>query len=180
VQAERPEVSNDTVVMFKETAAGQTPAVHFWYYPGERIGKEFVYPKDQATRIAARTHTPVLSSEGEITPNSRVSSIDDTGRSTPFEQRQTAAAAATPQSQSAPQPAPAPAPQTAPPAPAAQAVTPAPAAPVTPSPATGVNDSQNDRAAVAELPRTASPLPISALIGLLSLAGGLGLRAIRR
>jgi hypothetical protein len=190
VQATRPEATGEPVVMFKETAEGTTPAVQYWYYPGERIGKEFVYPKDQATRIAARTHMPVLSSEGEITANSRVNSIDDTGRSTPFEQRQTAAAPAAQQSQSATQarqaqpqpaaqPAPAPAPQPAPPAPAAQAVTPAPAAPATQSPSAGINDRQNDRTAAAELPRTASPLPISALIGLLSLAGGLGLRAIR-
>src|SRR4030095_8197126 len=63
VQATRPEVSQETVVMFKETAAGTTPAVHFWYYPGERIGKEFVYPKSQAVEIAARSHEKVLISE---------------------------------------------------------------------------------------------------------------------
>src|SRR5688572_5075292 len=46
VQSERTEVSQDNVVMFKETAAGRTPAVQYWFYPGERIGKEFIYPKD--------------------------------------------------------------------------------------------------------------------------------------
>ena len=66
VQADRPEVSQDTVIMFKETAAGTTPAVHYWYYPGERIGKEFVYPKDQAAKIAARTNERVLSTEFRI------------------------------------------------------------------------------------------------------------------
>ena len=55
VQAERPRVSDETVVMFKETREGTTPAVQYWYFPGERIGKEFLYPKDQAQRIAART-----------------------------------------------------------------------------------------------------------------------------
>jgi hypothetical protein len=54
VQAERPRVTEDTVVMFKETREGATPAVQFWYFPGEKIGKEFIYPKDQAERIAAR------------------------------------------------------------------------------------------------------------------------------
>ena len=34
--------------------------MHYWYYPGETIGKEFVYPKDQAVKIAARTHETVL------------------------------------------------------------------------------------------------------------------------
>ena len=82
VQAERPEVSNDTVVMFKETAAGQTPAVHFWSYPGERSGKEFVYPKDQALKIAARSNERVLSTEGQPSPESSVSSVDASGKVT--------------------------------------------------------------------------------------------------
>src|SRR5215218_7877943 len=52
VQAERPEVSDDTVIMFKENREGATPAVQYWYFPGEKIGKEFIYPKDQAVKIA--------------------------------------------------------------------------------------------------------------------------------
>ena len=66
VQAERPRVTEDTVVMFKETREGATPAVQFWYFPGEKIGKEFIYPKDQAERIAARTGTQVRTEEGVI------------------------------------------------------------------------------------------------------------------
>src|SRR5687767_14365792 len=88
VQAERPEVTGENVVMFRETAAGTTPAVQYWYFPGEnvvmfretaagttpavqywyfpgeKIGKEFIYPKDQAAQIAARAGTRVLTSEG--------------------------------------------------------------------------------------------------------------------
>jgi hypothetical protein len=59
VQAERPRVTEDTVVMFKETREGATPAVQFWYFPGEKIGKEFIYPKEQAEQIAARTGASV-------------------------------------------------------------------------------------------------------------------------
>jgi hypothetical protein len=59
VQAERPRVTEETVVMFRETTEGATPAVQFWYFPGEKIGKEFIYPKDQARRIAARTGASV-------------------------------------------------------------------------------------------------------------------------
>jgi hypothetical protein len=59
VQAERPRVTEETVVMFRETREGATPAVQFWYFPGEKIGKEFIYPKDQAKRIAARTGASV-------------------------------------------------------------------------------------------------------------------------
>src|SRR5688572_13008115 len=63
VQAERPRVTSDTVVMFKETREGATPAVQYWYFPGEKIGKEFLYPKDQAERIAARTGANVRSEQ---------------------------------------------------------------------------------------------------------------------
>jgi hypothetical protein len=59
VQAERPRVTEETIVLFRETSEGATPAVQFWYFPGEKIGKEFIYPKDQARRIAARTGASV-------------------------------------------------------------------------------------------------------------------------
>lgn len=72
IQAERPEVSGETVVTFRETTAGATPAVQFWYYPGEKIGKEFVYPKDQAMRMAARTGATVQSVDGAITADAEI------------------------------------------------------------------------------------------------------------
>jgi hypothetical protein len=67
VSAERPEVTGDTVVTFRETSAASTPAVQYWYYPGEKIGKEFIYPKDQAMRIAQRTGATVQTEEGPVT-----------------------------------------------------------------------------------------------------------------
>ena len=185
VQADRPEVSQETVVMFKETAAGQTPAVHYWYYPGERIGKEFVYPKDQALKIAARTNERVLSTDGQPSPESSVSSVDASGKVTEWKPERAPApqpeissdrntiegagapTARQPESQiaraeQAPAPEPAPAPRVTAPAPAP---TPAPA----PAP----------QATREELPQTASPLALGALIGLLSLAGAAGIRYLR-
>jgi hypothetical protein len=67
VSAERPEVTGDTVVTFRETSAASTPAVQYWYYPGEKIGKEFIYPKDQALRIAQRTGATVQTEDGPVT-----------------------------------------------------------------------------------------------------------------
>jgi len=67
VSAERPDVTGDTVVTFRETSAASTPAVQFWYYPGEKIGKEFIYPKDQALRIARRTGATVQTEGGSVT-----------------------------------------------------------------------------------------------------------------
>jgi hypothetical protein len=73
VPAERPEVTGDTVVTFRETSAASTPAVQFWYYPGEKIGKEFIYPKDQALRIAQRTGATVQTEEGPVTASAQAS-----------------------------------------------------------------------------------------------------------
>ena len=50
--------------MFKEAREGTTPAMQYWYFPSERIGKEFIYPKQQAQIIANRTGASVLSEEG--------------------------------------------------------------------------------------------------------------------
>jgi hypothetical protein len=73
VPAERAEVTGDTVVTFRETSAASTPAVQFWYYPGEKSGKEFIYPKDQALRIAQRTGATVQTEEGPVTAGAQAS-----------------------------------------------------------------------------------------------------------
>jgi hypothetical protein len=77
IPAERREVTGDTVVTFRETSAGSTPAVQFWYYPGESIGKEFIYPKDQAMRIALRTGATVQTTDGPVTADADVSAKAD-------------------------------------------------------------------------------------------------------
>jgi hypothetical protein len=173
VQAERPLVSQDTVVMFKETAAGTTPAVQYWYYPGEKTGKEFVYPKNQALKLAQRTQAQVLSTDGEITAQSSVSSVDASGQVTEWTREKSTASngsqgpgvvdfGVAPQREfqqargpeardvqvSAAQPAPAPRPAPEP-------------------------------ARTAPLPQTASPLALSGLVGLISLAGAAGIRFLR-
>jgi hypothetical protein len=177
VQAQRPDVSQDTVIMFKETAAGTTPAVHYWYYPGERSGTELVYPKSQALKIAARSNERVLSTDGEISAESSVSSIDAKGNVTEWKPEKAPAPqpeissdrnsidgagvppVRQPESQIARAPEPAPVP-----APAPQVARAEPAPQVT---------------RTEPLPQTASPLALSALIGLLSLAGAAGVRFLR-
>lgn len=145
VQADRAVSSGETIVTFRETTAGATPAIQYWYYPNELGGKEFIYPKEQAARIAARTGTEVRSDEGAVA-------------AAPVEQPATVAAVETPE------PVVAPAPEPAPVQVQARADTTAPEA-------VGTG---------GELPRTASPLPLSGLLGLLSLAGALGIRAFRQ
>ena len=76
VQSQRPRATDDTVVMFKEKPEGGIPAVQYWYYPGRTVGKEFIYPKDQAQRIAARTGETVQSESGPVAPSQATASAD--------------------------------------------------------------------------------------------------------
>ena len=63
---EQPEPKDDPVVMFSERPTGAAPAVKSWFYPAERSGYEFIYPKDQAMKIAAAANTPVLAYNTEV------------------------------------------------------------------------------------------------------------------
>ena len=59
IPTHRMEATSDPVVTFEEHAAGSTPAVRAFFYPGRELGREFLYPKDQAQRIAQRTGAEV-------------------------------------------------------------------------------------------------------------------------
>jgi hypothetical protein len=220
VPAERLEVTGENVVTFRENAEGTTPAVQYWYYPGDRIGHEFVYPREQATRIAARTGQNVLSTDGEVSSSdSRVSSMNPQGEESEWKHEGTAPQTAEAQSGAVAGTAGVsqmPESQTAQAQPEAQATQPesqtAQAHPeaVNPSeetrnpesetppaepPASAQTAQADTRAQMPEaqepsavgtsgqadeLPRTASPLPLSGLIGLLSLGGAVVMRRVRR
>jgi len=223
VPAERQEVTGENVVTFRETAENTTPAVQYWYYPGDKIGHEFVYPKDQAMKIAKRTNSNVLSTEGEISSSeSSVSSMSPSGETSEWSREGAASPSAANQSgavqgtagvsempqQSAQsssaqqQPAPetvAPAKESqnpeseTPPAEETQAAASAQSSTSSqssmstqPSTSSAQSSAPAQRQAVgtsgqtSELPRTASPLPLSGLIGLLSLGGAAIARRVRR
>jgi hypothetical protein len=57
---DRLDPTDNPVVLFSERASGSAQAIKVWYYPGDRIGDEFVYPKSQAMKIAKETHQRVL------------------------------------------------------------------------------------------------------------------------
>jgi hypothetical protein len=197
-QADRIEVSDENVVMFREQREGATPAVQFWYYPGERIGKEFIYPKDQAQQIANRTGGSVLSDEGRVSSNSSVASTDSQGNVTPWPRegapQQSSAQGQAVQGQGVPsetraQAEAAPSETPAPQAPAVTATETRETAPEAPAVASnrqqeprpvGTSGQAESRQARAELPATASPLALSGLLGLLALAGALGIRGVRQ
>lgn len=96
VRAERPQAAEETIISFKETAEGTTPAIQYWYYPGQRSGREFIYPKDQAMKIAARTGQKVLSYEGDTASDTSVSSVDAQGNLSPWQREASASASAAP------------------------------------------------------------------------------------
>jgi hypothetical protein len=63
---QQPEPKDDPVVLFSERPSGSAPAVKSWFYPAERTGYEFIYPKDQAMKIAAAANTPVLAYNTDV------------------------------------------------------------------------------------------------------------------
>jgi hypothetical protein len=151
----RLQPTGKTAFGFWETPAGQPKALRSWFYPGDNFGQEFAYPKNQAVQIAAATQqnvpTTYAQSESELT-TARVGTVTPSGQEQPM-----------PQSTVAEQPRTTPAPQTPPQTDVAQNTAPAPA---TPAPA-----QQMPAATPQTLPHTASPYPLIALFGLLSIAG---------
>jgi hypothetical protein len=82
---QRLEPSDKPIVLFTETPVGSPQAVKVWYYPGETIGNEFVYPKSQAITIAKASHTTVLATNddakySEQMKNAEIGHIDEQGR----------------------------------------------------------------------------------------------------
>jgi hypothetical protein len=197
IAAERPQPADETVITFRETPAHMPPAVRYWYYPGDPIGQEFAYPKEQAMQIANATGEDVLAIDADAKDADAMKSgeISRVSPASPAEQEARSASDATPPAQSAPSAATAPpAPSAAaqpPPAPPAQPQQPAPTAeaetaqagraPAAQSPAARPDTAATRPAATAtsgRLPNTASELPFVGLIGLLSLGGALITRGL--
>src|SRR5262249_40395647 len=146
---QRNEPADKPIVVFTERPAGTPVAVKAWFYPGESIGNEFIYPKRQAMEIARRTHESVLASasdSGKIERSTNVARVNDSG--------DTAVVA-----------------QSTPPPTADSNLTigtsgtSAAAAPA--------------RTTRTELPRTASQLPLAALFACCAIAAGLSLKTAR-
>jgi hypothetical protein len=206
--SERERATDETMVLFKEAREGMTPAVQYWYFPNEKVGKEFIYPKDQAAKIATRTGQTVRSDEGPVTAaNAEANPAPPAIPPAPSDSPRPVAAQADASPVSAQpateepasgnrgivdtQPSASARADTIPRAPTtpqqAQATPPeAQAAPQQTEPrpvgTSGIAQEPQQAGQVARsetLPDTASPVPLSALIGLLSLVGAAGLRALR-
>ena len=199
--------SDEPQVRFMETpaqaasGAAATNAIKLWFYPGNTTGHEFIYPREQAMRIASRTGQSVLTtkteesieaSSVEDTDLTRVdrggvdSTVDMSNRSTTTTTETTTARAETttqPMPEQPTQTNPVPSPEetdrtprtTAPAATTMQTERTEQTMPERTTTRTARVD--NDR---AELPNTAGFLPLLAVIGLGSLAGSRLLRRSRR
>jgi hypothetical protein len=189
IAAERQQPADETVITFRETPAHMPPAVRYWYYPGDSIGQEFAYPKEQAIQIANATGEDVLAIDADAKDADAMKSgeISRVSPASPAEQEARSASDATPpQAPSAPSAATPPPAQSAAaqprPAPSAEAETAqAERAPSAQSPAERPDAAATRSAAAGtsgRLPNTASELPLVGLIGLLSLGGALITRGL--
>ena len=161
---DRLDASDEPVVLFSERPAGSPQAVKVWFYPGNRIGNEFVYPKSMAMKIAKANHQSVLAMEDSSTSSAfktaQVGRFDEEGVWKPEGDR-TVVASTTP----------------APEATAAPASTTMARATAADNNTAGTS---GRRATRKSLPRTASTLPLYELLSGLSIAGGLVARRLRK
>jgi hypothetical protein len=145
----RLRATDKTVITFSERPAGQPEALRAWFYPGRNWGEEFVYPKARAIELAKATNIPVLFTPVEL-PLEVAAPIKSADEAVVVELKQAPIMAIQPSGEEVQ---------------LAEVVTPPPA--------------QVEAAATepaSELPATASPVPLLALFGLLSLGGALVLR----
>jgi hypothetical protein len=139
---------------FRERPAGEPEALRAWFYPGRQWGEEFVYPKAKAIELAKATNTPVLFTPAAIEPEV-IEPIKSADEPVVVALKEAPVMAIKPTGEEVEM---------------AEVVTPPPA---TEEPAP-VEVAQNT------LPKTASPLPLIGLFGLLSLGGAFTLRFVTK
>jgi hypothetical protein len=157
----RLEPTGKTEFGFWETPPGQPRALRAWFYPGDNFGQEFAYPKSEAVSIAqySKTSVPTTYAQNESQyTTAQVGTVNEQGQEQPlgnnYQQQQATTTNDTNNNNN----------NTTTPTEMAQN-TPPPAPAATPAP--------------QQLPKTASPLPLIGLAGLLSLAAFFTMRLVR-
>jgi hypothetical protein len=150
----RLKATDKTVMTFRERPVGQPEALRAWFYPGRNWGEEFVYPKAKAIELAKAENTPVLFVAAEI-PVEVAEPIKSPDEPVVVEMKQAPIMAIKPTGEEVQ---------------LAQVVTTPPD--LTPTVA--------ETAPETPLPKTASPLPLIGLFGLLAMGGAFALRAVTR
>jgi hypothetical protein len=82
VQYTMRDPAKDPILMFGEAPASEPVAVLTFVYPGETIGYEFIYSHGEATKLAKKYRTKVLSKQGD-----KLERIDESGASLPDDKR---------------------------------------------------------------------------------------------
>lgn len=157
IQDFRYHPTEKVVMTFAEREAGAPPAIKEWFFPGEKFGREFVYPKTRAIEIAKVANEPVLAVPVEVAVNftAPVEKADD---APVIALEQAPIIAVTPAGEEAPITA---------------AVVVAEPVVETPAPAAAtITD--------LPLPHTASSTPLIALGGLLAIGGAFGLAILAK
>ena len=157
----RLQPTGNTEFQWWETPAGQPRAMRAWFYPGDNFGQEFAYPKTEAVSIAATNQTSVPTTYAETETDlatARVGTVDKAGTEMELD-RQTYSRENEQVSQAQPEPAPAVREETQ----IAQNRATPPATPAADEP-------------MESLPRTASPMPMYGIAGLLALGAGMAFR----
>ena len=166
----RIETTADTVVRFAEVTPGQPQAMRAWFYPGQTVGQEMVYPKKRATELSATANVTVPAVDDTFYNTATIDTmktVEVTSVAPVTAATTTTTAVTTQPVQPVTQPVPQPEVRTPPPP-----VTPVTTEPVRTEPVTPVPARRD------ELPSTASPLPLIALFGFVTLALGLALRGL--
>lgn len=181
------------VVMFREMPEGMTPAIQYYFYPTDLTGKEFIYPKEQALKIAAATHESVLATDSDsgthifrVDPNGAEAQVDanasaENTNATTAPASSTASLNSQADVNNSPASGP-PAYSTAQNDQRTAATSGSSSDNRTATGTSGIDQNQNAaprQQASAELPRTASSLPLIGLLGLIAIAAGFGLRLAR-
>jgi hypothetical protein len=147
IQDQRLHPAGKPIITFDERAAGSPEAVRAWFYPGDDIGHQFVYPKEKAVALAKANNTPVPSMPTELAANTTKPAAT-VNEPHVVEMKQAPLKAQKPTEEE-----------------------------VDLSEVFIAQASPGDQSQLpAELPTTASPLPMIGLVGLLSLGAALGLR----
>jgi hypothetical protein len=76
IPAERPTPPSEPELRFMETPEGTPPAIQTWWHPGDTIGREFIYPKEQARRLAKKASAPVLTTQRDTTTAAQTNTDD--------------------------------------------------------------------------------------------------------
>ena len=184
IPRQRGEAPDKPEISFMETAAGVPPAIQTWWQQGSRTGREFMYSKEQAGRIAtaivpAQPAITMVRNEASETIVADASASDNllgvAGQDSVAVESQSAEANADLNANNAD---------------AANADNPDVVASnagadrergaIGTSAEVGAVGTSGNAQASNELPRTAGELPLVGLIGLLALGSGLGVRRLAR